>query len=468
MNNLRFSKIIAGVGPTLAKETILSKIINMVDVFRITLSQGFDDNHRKYIETILKLDNSKSILLETRGSDIRVKNMLEVEVKDGDEIVVDYSEYAQEWTHKIYIDYPYLWELPEGIHMKFEQSDIIMRINSAEVDFVHCTVVRGGTLIQYDRVIFEDHQLDIPFFMDRDKKDILWWLEHGIHMVAGSGVKTHTDILQLKQFLAENHEEKMKVFAKIETIDSLKNFDQILAVSDGIILVLDKMASFLKTLNITEEELVKKSKSLAKPVILTYVYGINTSEYPLISDKKMQTLCSYGVDWFMLETMIQEDAPLEVVTRCLELTVQHEQNSKAISIVDFYEKNEFVVRDYIIYNAFRISQELEIKAIVCYSENGYTTARLASLNPNVPLISFTKSDETYRYLNSLRWVKGYKISPEFNYENLKRIGKEMIRIIFKWNISLDDKIIIVQANEVLNDEKTDMINGVELYKFKNI
>jgi hypothetical protein len=65
-------------------------------------------------------------------------------------------------------------------------------------------------------------------------------------------------------------------------------------------------------------------------------------------------------------------------------------------------------------------------------------------------------------------VKGYKISQSFNYENLKRIGKEMIRIVFKGNISLDDKILIVQANEFNGGEKSDMINGVELYHFKNI
>lgn len=68
----------------------------------------------------------------------------------------------------------------------------------------------------------------------------------------------------------------------------------------------------------------------------------------------------------------------------------------------------------------------------------------------------------------LRGVRGYKISQSFSYENLKRIGKEMIRIIFKGNISLDDKIIIVQATEAITDEKTSMINGLELYKFKNI
>lgn len=66
MNNFHFAKIIAGVGPTLAKETVLSKVINMVDIFRISLSGGFDDNHKKYIDTIMKLDNSKTILMETR------------------------------------------------------------------------------------------------------------------------------------------------------------------------------------------------------------------------------------------------------------------------------------------------------------------------------------------------------------------------------------------------------------------
>jgi len=81
MNNFRFTKIIAGVSPTLAKETVLSKIINMVDVFRITLSKGYDDNNKKYIDTLMKLDNSKTILLETKGIDIRVKNTLNIPVK---------------------------------------------------------------------------------------------------------------------------------------------------------------------------------------------------------------------------------------------------------------------------------------------------------------------------------------------------------------------------------------------------
>jgi hypothetical protein len=86
----------------------------------------------------------------------------------------------------------------------------------------------------------------------------------------------------------------------------------------------------------------------------------------------------------------------------------------------------------------------------------------------VPIITFTKSTHTYRFLNVVWWLKWYKISQSFNYENLKRIWKEMIRIIFKWNISLDDKVLIVQSHELNDDIKSDMINWVELYQFKNI
>lgn len=81
MNNFRFTKMIAGVSPLLAKETVLSKIINMVDAFTITLSSGFDDQNRKYINTLMNLDNSKTIILETKGHDIRVKNTADVPLK---------------------------------------------------------------------------------------------------------------------------------------------------------------------------------------------------------------------------------------------------------------------------------------------------------------------------------------------------------------------------------------------------
>jgi len=107
----------------------------------------------------------------------------------------------------------------------------------------------------------------------------------------------------------------------------------------------------------------------------------------------------------MIEPLIKEDAPLELTTKLSALLHKHELIDKSKTYEDFYKNEDFIVRDYIIYNSYRITQELKIKAIVCYTENGYTTARLASLNPKVPIIAFSKLDTTYRYLNSIRGIK---------------------------------------------------------------
>ena len=76
--------------------------------------------------------------------------------------------------------------------------------------------------------------------------------------------------------------------------------------------------------------------------------------------------------------------------------------SKEIGSLQNYE-NE--MRDYIICNAYRVTRELDIKAIVCFTEHGYSAAKIASLNPKVPIITFTKENSTYRFLNLIRGVK---------------------------------------------------------------
>lgn len=470
MANFNFSKIIAWVWPTLAKETVLSKVINMVDVFRLSLSWWFDDNNKKYIETIMKLDNSKTIIMETKWCDIRVKNLLDIELKKWDIINVDYSEYAQENDKLIFVDYEKLWELAIWSKIKFEQSNISLEVTEIVADDnINCKVIDWGTLLQFDRVRFLDNNIDFWVLTERDKKDIMRWIEHGIHMVALSWVKSPDDIIELKSFLNEQNRWNIKIIAKIETPEALKNLDAINAVADSLIFVFDKIENEMAAKNFTPEQLIQKIKSTWKPVSVTYISDLGNKKYPLRDPEMLKKFCSLWVDAYALEWIIKEEDTLDIITEVYEELSKHELNLQEREVQRFDDDtDDSQVRDYIIFNAYRITKELDVKAIVCFTENGYTSARLSSLSPKVPVITFTKSDETYRYLNMIWWVKWYKISESFDYENLKRIWKEMIRIIFKWNISLDDKILIVQSNELQKDEKSNMINGVELYKFKNI
>jgi pyruvate kinase len=122
----------------------------------------------------MKLDNSKTIMLETRGNDIRVKNVLDIKVREKQHIEVDYSEYAQEHDKKIFIDAPFLRELKIGQQLKFQQSGVVIKIKTINETSVIAEVLTGGRIVQFDRVFFPGYDLNIPFLGDRDKKDILW------------------------------------------------------------------------------------------------------------------------------------------------------------------------------------------------------------------------------------------------------------------------------------------------------
>ncbi|MDR2190406.1 MAG: hypothetical protein LBP53_04380 [Candidatus Peribacteria bacterium] len=219
MNNFRFTKIIAGVSPVLAKETVLSKIINMVDAFTITLSYGFDDNNKKYIDTLMKLDNSKTIIIETKGNEIRVKNTVDIPVKKGQKITVDYSEYTQDSNKKIFIDYAHIAKLPLGAPIIFEQSKVQLKVEVKKEDYAECSVVHAGEkkIIQYDRVTLQHNEEEVSTLSQQDKKDMLRGIEYGTHVVALSACYDAHHLQEAKTFLQEQQNADMKVFAKIET-----------------------------------------------------------------------------------------------------------------------------------------------------------------------------------------------------------------------------------------------------------
>jgi len=468
MNNFRFTKIVASVSPILAKETVLSKIINMVDAFTLTLSRGFDDNNKKYIDTLMKLDNSKTIILETKWNEVRIKNIWNFAVKEWQKVVVEYSEYTQENQNKIYVDYPNMGLITVWSEIKFVQSWIVLKVEKNIEDAVECTVIKAKEkhIFQYDRCLLEHNEEPIETLLERDEKDILRWLEYGVHIISISACYSAEHIQITKDFLKEKNNWDMKVFAKIESRKWLDNLQEIVEVADGIILVADFIEPLLSKEE-TLDDLAQYIRWKWVPVLINYACRTSQLEYPLSQEEQLQHRCSQCIDGVCLEPMIVEDEVFDAIEK-LETTLEDLELKYEPKNPARFDEKDYEIRDYIIFNAYRITQELDIRAIVCFTENGYTAARIASLNPAVPIITFTKSTHTYRFLNIVRWLKWYKISQSFNYENLKRIWKEMIRIIFKWNISLDDKVLIVQSNELNNDVKSDMINGIELYQFKNI
>ena len=316
MNNFRFTKIVASVSPILAKETVLSKIINMVDAFTLTLSRGFDDNNKKYIDTLMKLDNSKTVILETKWNEVRIKNIGNFNIKVWQKVVVEYSEYTQENEKKIYIDYPNMDLISIGSQIKFVQSGVVLKVEKSVEDTVECTVTEAKEkhIFQYDRCLLEHNEDPIETLLERDEKDILWWLEYWVHIISMSACYSAEHIQATKDFLKEKNNWDMKVFAKIETRKWLDNLQEIVDVADGIILVADFIEPLLSKEE-TLDDLVQYIRWKGVPVLMNYACRTSQAEYPFSQEEQLQHRCGQCVDGVCLEPMIIEDEVFDAIEK---------------------------------------------------------------------------------------------------------------------------------------------------------
>lgn len=458
--------------PAVDKETVLSKVINNIDVFRINLSHWDEEMKRKYINTILKLDSSKTIMLDTKGPEIRTRNKDEVILKKKKEVTIQYAEFFKhtEEDNVLYIDYPNMYRIEPWAIMSIDSDTVKITVTSNQDWVLKWEITIWWTILINRWVEFENYIPKLPFLSEKDKKQMIWGIDNKINVIAISYIRNAENLKTVRAFLDENWWNTVKMIAKLETRESIENIEEIIQWADGIIINRNKLKLLLQweSINETKQTIINLCNRYGKPVIIVTWMDIKSKKANKEITKTLIEEMKLWVDAFLLtkETAVAEE-PLEFVINLYDL-INKEEN-KAISNYTFEDvstNEEDEITDYIIYNAYRASKEVNIKAIICPTETGYTPARLSALKPDVPVISFTKNDEAYRYLNLLWWVKWYKISSTFEYSNIKQIWKEIIRILFKWSISLDDKIMIVHSS--LEQNKVWMINWVELYKFKDI
>jgi len=132
MNTFHNAKIIATMGPALDKETVLSKIINNVDTFRINLTHGDEETKKKYIKMVMKLDSSKTIMLDTRGPEVRTRNKEELVLKKGQELPIEHAEFFKDSFDTLYIDYNQTENVPEGTILNIDNESVVVEVKKSK------------------------------------------------------------------------------------------------------------------------------------------------------------------------------------------------------------------------------------------------------------------------------------------------------------------------------------------------
>ncbi|AEC01579.1 pyruvate kinase [Parasphaerochaeta coccoides] len=241
---MRKTKIICTMGPALDDETKLRKVMQQdMDCARFNFSHGNHAEQKTRMDRVRRireeLDLPIALLLDTKGPEMRVRKFAESQITL--EAGMTFTLYADDSimgdTSGVSITYPYLAEeVSIGTRILLDDGLIELGVSKIEGKDVICTVISGGPLSNNKGINIPGINLDVPYINETDRADILFGIEQDIDFIAASFVRTADDVRKLRRLLDANGGKRIKIISKIENRSGLDNLDEILAISDGIMI----------------------------------------------------------------------------------------------------------------------------------------------------------------------------------------------------------------------------------------
>jgi len=271
------TKIVATVGPACSTYDKLLELVRAgVNVFRLNFSHGAHEDKLEIINFIRQINKTEpyniAILGDLQGPKLRVGEIEggKIELVPGADIIFT-TEKIVGTVDKVYVSYKMLAtdvQVGERIFLDDGKMEVAVKeiVNEKEVKV---TVTLGGMLLPKKGVNLPDSKLTMPSLTDKDREDLAFIIKHDLDWVALSFVRKAVDIIDLKKIIKENNS-KIKVIAKIEMPEALKNIRDIIVESDGIMVARGDLGVEIpvEQVPVVQKELIRKSMHRAKPVIV--------------------------------------------------------------------------------------------------------------------------------------------------------------------------------------------------------
>ena len=414
MRRHRNVKIVATLGPASNDYDMIRALHEAgADVFRLNMSHGSHDEirarHAMIRQVERDLDSPIAILADLQGPKLRVG-----EFANGEEELVEGASFRLDLdtapgdAARVCLPHPEIFAVLEpGARLLVNDGKIRLTVRDCGKDFADCTVTVGGTISNRKGVNVPDVVLPLAALSEKDRADLEFVCQLGVDWLALSFVPAAkpADVDEARS-LADG---RAAILSKIEKPAAVKAFDDILAVSDGIMVARGDLGVELPVQNVPpiQKRLVRKCRAAAKPVIVATQMLESMIESPMptraeVSD--VATAIYEGADAIMLSAeSAAGDYPVEAVTTMDNVAIEVENDPTYIEVIEASRRAErHTVADGIVAAAREIAETTDIKAICCYTESGTTAALTARERPRVPIIGMTSIRGTARRM-ALTW-----------------------------------------------------------------
>jgi len=409
---MRRTKIVCTIGPASSAPTIVRRLINYVDVFRINFSHGDKQSHLADIGTIRKearrAGRTVGMLQDLPGPKIRVGRMANgaADLPRGSQVTLTSSDIDGDASH-IPINNPDLLKSVEkGDLLHLADGIIRIRVDETNGTEAVCTVLAGGVLGSGKGVNAPGVRLKIEYPTQKDIAHLKFGLKQEVDFVAASFVRTPSDIKAVKRLIPSDGP---KLIAKIEKKEAVQNFAGILEEADGAMVARGDLGIEvpIETVPVIQKEIISKCNSAGKPVIVATQMLVSMVNFPVPSRAEVTDVSAAildGTDAVMLsdETTVGK-YPVEAV-KMLDRIARSTEKSLQTYVRAPEEVESHDTASAIARAACRLADYVGARAIVAPTETGSTARRVSMYRPKRPIIAICTDRRVARELKLYRGV----------------------------------------------------------------
>ena len=412
---LKKTKIICTQGPSTEKPGVVDALIeNGMNLARFNFSHGDHEEHLGRInmvrEAAKKAGKVVSLVLDTKGPEMRLGDFKDgkVMLEKGNKFTLTFSDEPGDETH-VSINHKNLYtEVKPGDTLLLSDGLVALTVDEIKGKDIVTTIQNSGKMSTRKRVAAPGVSLGLPPISEQDAKDIIFGCKQDMDFVAASFIQRPEDVLAIRKLIEDNGG-RMEIIPKIENLEGVKNFDAILAVSDGIMVARGDLGVEVpaEDVPLIQKDIIRKCNKAGKPVIVATQMFESMTNNPRPTRAEVSDVGNAildGTDAIMLSgETANGDYPVEAVStmNCIAQRIESALEYKDLFVERGFEHLESRTRA-VAHATVQMAYELDAGTIITPTESGYTTKVVSKYRPKAAIIAYTSSEKVVRQLN-LRW-----------------------------------------------------------------
>ena len=449
---MRKTKIICTIGPVSDDYAMLEKLAAAgMDIVRLNMSHGDHESAAKVIKSIQTLNRKNThpvaVLLDTQGPEIRTGDLAnELELKNGSVISISVRDNVDVERSSIHIHYDDLIEtVTVGDRITVDNGIINLEVlEKMEDGTMTVKVIDGGILKSKRHVNLPGIRVNLPAITKKDRADILFAMEHQVDFIALSFVREAADVRELKELMGDKAG-KIKIISKIEDQSGVKNLEEILEESDGIMVARGDLGVEINVAEMpnVQRKIVKLCAEKGKRVIVATHLLESMIENPIPTRAEVTDVANAVYEEVDAVMLSGETTIGKYPVRCVEYLAEISEKTEGFEGLGFTANLECNSdKQSLAVTAVDLAESLGAKGIVVITRRGYMADFVTNAHPqNTRIYAFTNDSQTRRRLVLNRNVTAFRTA--FSNDPEKTLQTAFELLLTKADHVKGDKIVVI-------------------------